>query len=271
MYKIFDQIKIRTLIVIYFIITMAFAITRVDTKIDGQIVYLLQNMLFILWFGWVLIYNAKISDVYKDFSQKIVAEKKTLLPLIILIPLLGIGCAELLGYIIYQNAPELFKELVTETLSSYKTSSNLSAVCLYLNVSLIGPIVEEIMFRGIILNRLTKRWGFNVGIIVSSLLFAIQHLEMAIIGAFLWGIIMSLLYIKTNNIMIPITLHIINNSLATIIGLLMPVNDNNISDLTLSSNDLIIGVSLFLPSLFYIVQYIKQNWPPKTIQVTIVD
>ena len=271
MYKIFDQIKVRTLIVIYFIITMAFAITRVDTKIDSQIAYLLQSMLLILWFGWVLIYNTKLSDVYKDFSRKMVAEKKTLSWLIVLMPLLGIGCAEFLGYIIYQNDPELFKKLVNETLSSYKTSSNLSAVCLYLNVSLIGPIVEEIMFRGIILNRLSKRWGYNVGIIVSSLLFAIQHLEMAIIGAFLWGIIMSLLYLKTNNIMIPITVHIINNSLVTIITLLMPSSEIDVSDFIISNNDLIIGVSLFLPSLFYIVRYIKQNWPSKTIDVAIID
>lgn len=271
MYNIFDQIKIRTLIIIYFIIIMVFAITRVDTKFDDQIAYLLHNMILILWFGWVLIYNAKISDVYKDFSQKIVAEKKTLLALIILMPLLGIGCAELLSYIIYQNDPEFFKKLVTEVLSTHKTSSSLSAICFNLNVSIIGPIVEEIMFRGIILNRLSKRWGFNVGIIISSLLFGIQHLEMAIIGAFLWGIVMSLLYLKTNNIMIPITLHIINNSLVTIITTQMPASEFDLNNLIISNNDLIIGVSLFLPSLFYIVRYIKQNWPSKTIEVAIVD
>jgi membrane protease YdiL (CAAX protease family) len=170
-----------------------------------------------------------------------------------------------LAYIIYQIAPEVLKDFITNELQFEKTSSIISAGCLYLNVCLVAPIVEEITYRGIIFNRLLTRWGFRVGIYASSFVFAVQHSEM--VHAFVFGILMSLLYFKTNNIMVPIIFHIINNSLVTIIEF---ITDNG-DELNISNQDLFIGVVLFLPSLIYLVRYIKQNWPRENTKIVIVD
>lgn len=81
-----------------------------------------------------------------------------------------------------------------------------------LMIAIIGPIVEEFIFRGVLLKRMalkTSMWG---GIIISSLFFGVLHAD--IIGAFAFGVITSLLYLKTNNLLVPILLHVFNNSFA---------------------------------------------------------
>lgn len=65
---------------------------------------------------------------------------------------------------------------------------------LYLDVIMavfVAPILEEIVFRGVIMNNL-KKYGIRVAIIINSLLFGLSHynIEM-IIPAFLTGIIFS--------------------------------------------------------------------------------
>lgn len=261
----FPSIRIRILIAMYFFITMGIAIIYHVTKIDIQLHYLLENLILLFWFAWVVKCNVNISDAYTDFKQKIIAGKRGLLLLLLFNILFAIGFGEILGYIVYQIAPGFLKDYITDEMEFEKTSSMLSAVCLYLNVCIVAPIVEEIMFRGIIFNRLMIRWGLKVGIYTSSVVFAIPHFEM--VHAFIFGILMSLLYLKTNNIMVPIIFHIINNTLATMSDLITGSgNDYNFYDL-----DLFIGVVLFVPSVIYLVKYIKQNWPRENVKAITVD
>lgn len=87
-------------------------------------------------------------------------------------------------------------------------------------ITILAPIVEEFVFRGVILHRLigkTSVWG---GILISSLLFGILHVD--IIGAFLFGIITSLLFIKTGNLLIPIIMHMLNNTIAVVLMFVAP-------------------------------------------------
>ena len=71
-----------------------------------------------------------------------------------------------------------------------------------LGTIILAPIVEELVFRGVLLNRLKLRIGIIPAILVSS---------------FLFGICMCILYLKTDNILIPITVHFINNLVVTLL------------------------------------------------------
>ena len=77
--------------------------------------------------------------------------------------------------------------------------------------------VEELVFRGVLLNRLKLRIGIIPAILVSSFLFGIGHEFGGMISAFLFGICMCILYLKTDNILIPITVHFINNLVVTLL------------------------------------------------------
>lgn len=82
---------------------------------------------------------------------------------------------------------------------------------------IFAPIIEELIFRGVLFNRLKIRTGIFPAMIISSFIFAIGHDFGGITSAFLFGICMCILYLKTDNILIPMTVHFINNIVATII------------------------------------------------------
>ncbi len=73
----------------------------------------------------------------------------------------------------------------------------------------IGPVAEEIFFRGIIYGFL-RRWGIFPAIFLSSSLFVLAHQSGGfpqIIGAVLF----AAAYEAERNLMVPITIHIIGN------------------------------------------------------------
>nr|WP_240519116.1 CPBP family intramembrane glutamic endopeptidase [Bacillus cereus] len=78
---------------------------------------------------------------------------------------------------------------------------------------LIGPVLEEILYRGIILRFLEIKYSFFTGLIISSLLFGLAHNYdfSFIIFATLMGIIYGLLYKKTNSIIPVIIGHMTYN------------------------------------------------------------
>jgi len=93
-----------------------------------------------------------------------------------------------------------------------KTLTGFFAICI------VGPIMEEIMMRRIILKEMEKAtksmwWG----IIISSALFAIIHVNpIQVVFAMPAGIILGWLYCKTGSLLVPICIHILNNTAAFI-------------------------------------------------------
>ena len=88
----------------------------------------------------------------------------------------------------------------------------------FLGICIIGPIMEEIMMRRIILKemeKLTKSMWW--GIIISAALFSIVHVNpIQVVFAMPAGIILGWLYCKTGSLLVPISLHILNNTISFI-------------------------------------------------------
>lgn len=82
----------------------------------------------------------------------------------------------------------------------------------------MGPIVEEIGFRGLILGGLLKtRCRPWVAILISALIFASCHgFGANFVTAVLFGILVGWLYWRTGSIILGIIIHITNNSLTAI-------------------------------------------------------
>ena len=87
-----------------------------------------------------------------------------------------------------------------------------------LNACIFGPIMEEICFRGLILDSLLKtRCRPWLAILISALLFALLHgLGANFVTAMLFGILVGWLYWRTGSIIPGIIIHITNNSLTAI-------------------------------------------------------
>lgn len=87
-------------------------------------------------------------------------------------------------------------------------------------VAVIGaPLIEEIVFRGIVfrsLRRVSPAW---VAILASSVLFGLYHMNLVqIVYATLMGIVAGIIYEKSNNLLFPILVHVANNLVAAIQG-----------------------------------------------------
>ena len=78
----------------------------------------------------------------------------------------------------------------------------------------IAPISEELIFRGVFLNRLKLIVPTLFAVLVSSLMFASLHSYGSIFSAFVFGLSVSILYLKTDNIFVPILCHFLNNLFA---------------------------------------------------------
>lgn len=86
--------------------------------------------------------------------------------------------------------------------------------------SVIGPILEEIIFRKIIFGSLYKRFNFFISALISSIIFGLAHFELVhIILYSAMGFTFAFLYVKTKRIIVPIFAHVAMNTLVVIIQL----------------------------------------------------
>jgi membrane protease YdiL (CAAX protease family) len=89
----------------------------------------------------------------------------------------------------------------------------LGAIGMLLLGGIIAPFAEELYFRGIIYAWLRQKWGIWVAMLISSLIFGLLHGEASIAGAaFVLGIVLAWSYERSDSLLSPILIHIINNS-----------------------------------------------------------
>lgn len=97
------------------------------------------------------------------------------------------------------------------------SGNGLVLVSFILAVCVIAPIIEEVIFRGILWRLIEKLISTNVAWIATSFMFAAAHGDILhIIAVFPLGILFGYLRKKTNNIWAPIVAHAANNLLASL-------------------------------------------------------
>jgi membrane protease YdiL (CAAX protease family) len=98
--------------------------------------------------------------------------------------------------------------MMEQSMQILQTPSGLFYICL------IGPIVEEFVFRGAIMRSL-ERFGLNFSIVISSLIFGLFHIfTVQAVFAFFMGLILG--YIASRySLRWSILAHILINSVAT--------------------------------------------------------
>ncbi|WP_157778386.1 CPBP family intramembrane glutamic endopeptidase [Massilia violaceinigra] len=76
-----------------------------------------------------------------------------------------------------------------------------------ITIVVLGPVVEEIVFRGFILRRLCEKYRLSVAIVVSSLMFGIVHFDQGFLGSFVNGIIYAIVAVRFASLYAPIFVH----------------------------------------------------------------
>jgi uncharacterized protein len=84
--------------------------------------------------------------------------------------------------------------------------------------SIIGPILEEIVFRKIIFGSLHRKMNFFLAALISSVIFALAHMEPEhVILYSAMGFTFAFLYVKTKRIIVPIIAHVTMNTMVVLL------------------------------------------------------
>lgn len=267
----FNSIKIRSLafwMVLSLIVSIIIMVT-VGSELEGPlgdiILMILFYALIVVWIMW----KFKSFDVdYKKIIGKFPPDYKWwwILVIVVLLIFFSVGTYWLLYYPLSFIAPSYVNGVLNET--TFYTMADTTSPLVYnflivLITVLIAPIVEEFLFRGVIMQRFAVKWGTTAGVLISSFIFGILHDD--ILGAFVFGIFMSLLYINTRTLLVPIACHMLNNGLAfglSFIGILLGESET-VTTVAQFQSDILSGLIPLLVTVPIVIYFVYKNWPKK--------
>lgn len=132
---------------------------------------------------------------------------------------IGLGILLQYGLVIVANLIEtLISGGVMESMNTQQIADLVDiAPLMIFSVVLLGPIMEEILFRHILFGNLNARFGFWIAFAVSSLLFALIHGDNKILVYVAMSFAFSLAYAKTRRLIVPIAIHAFNNAIVMVV------------------------------------------------------
>lgn len=126
---------------------------------------------------------------------------------------------------------------------NFEIISKFPLYCIF-TTCILAPLKEEYFFRGILMNKLQKKYNPWVGIIVSSLFFGLIHMNFQQFSvAMPLGILFGYIYLETKSIYLCMFGHFLNNAFT---GFLFISTESKILQLSLSALYIIIGIAIFI-------------------------
>ena len=131
----------------------------------------------------------------------------------------------LLGYIILYMSDFLFSYLLSPSSNQISLNETVEMMgrqelpYFLLMVCFIGPIAEELIYRGVLMTTFFKNSPWYGDVLLSAIIFGCIHINFALtpLAFFIYasgGVILALLYRKTHSLYYPILLHILINMTA---------------------------------------------------------
>lgn len=214
LYEIFVALLI---LIISFVLTYFFKLTfegEAAIALNWLLTFLCQHVMGFLFL--VFLMNLKKPLPIERKKKKISLKEA------IIIGLMSLGVMHIGSMI--SNIFSVFFEKATNSELVNSVSQMISQTNVFITIAvvvIIGPIIEEIVYRKMVLDRI-RIYGEKYAVIFSSILFALAHGNFfQVFYSFGLGCIFGYLYIKTNNIKITIALHIFLNFCGTIIPTIM--------------------------------------------------
>ena len=172
-----------------------------------EVVVVLVEISMILWL--VKKYKIGLSDFGLRRFKIFKAALYILLALVMFTALVSI--VFIIVTIIFPN----FNATQSQAIADEFGTSRIGIILSFVMTVIIAPVIEEIYFRGLMLPAVTKRFGWGMGVIISSSLFAVLHMQANVmVYTFILGVFLCFMYIRLKSIIPGILLHAINNSIA---------------------------------------------------------
>lgn len=191
------------------------AALRLDRSQSGDLILMINSMTrncataaFALWL---------VGSVYKEPLSKVGLTGRNFfqcawqgilmyiafVPLLLIVMILVGLTAKLFSY---QPTPQPVVQMYL------RTSQSSWVVMLTLFVAAIGPVVEEIIFRGFLYKAFRARWGAGIAITATALIFSWVHMNwIAFFPILILGFLLAYLYEKTGSLIPSMAAHMIHN------------------------------------------------------------
>jgi hypothetical protein len=211
----FDRLRARTLLALFLlawsaiVVAVAIAAQRGIVYADERIIMILMMLAMIL----VLLACARRAglDWRRLYGRPVEREQLPLLAVIVPVILLTFAGAYAVFVPLSYVWPGFVERHLLEPRALFDVKTFPQWLALFFAACVFAPIVEETIFRGILMQRWARRWGTPTGVIASSVLFAVLHQEW--LGKIVFGVAMCALYLRTRRLWVPIAAHALNNAL----------------------------------------------------------
>jgi membrane protease YdiL (CAAX protease family) len=209
----------------------------------------------------------KIKHTGDVLSIKILFKKRVRVWQLIVLTILSISIAVFIDYLIQILKLEDWLKADIDTMMK-------TPLLAFFAMAILPSLLEEVLFRGIILHQFLKRYSVAASIMVSAVLFGAAHANPPqIIAGFVSGCFMGWVYFKTNNIWYCILIHFVNNSLAWFEYQVITLTpDSGIAKFTesLASNTqaFITALVVLLAGIYFLNNQYKKNKPSKAAALT---
>ena len=170
----------------------------------------LLTLFFTVWYLWKKDYLTDDGQIYSPVSGGYLGWTA----------LMGFGAITLLGALVDELdfLPDWLEMTFDQMLSSWVG---------VLDIALLSPILEELMFRGAITRELLRKFRPGMAIVISGLLFGLIHFNpVQSVFGFLAGMLLAWLYWRTRSVVPCIVVHVLNNSLSVWTLLVYPDVDS---------------------------------------------
>lgn len=88
---------------------------------------------------------------------------------------------------------------------------------------IVAPVIQELFFRGLLIHRLSVKYGRPAGLIASALIFGLFSGANVLAGVMM-GIALGVLYLRTGSLWLVILLHMMHNAMSMALDVLIAYN-----------------------------------------------
>ena len=137
-------------------------------------------------------------------------------------------------------------------------TADLNLWTIFFIMVICAPCIEEFVFRKLLVDR-TVRYGQGVAIVISGLMFGLFHGNLnQFMYAFVLGMFLAYLYVKTGNLKITIALHMLVNFFGGVVSslLLKLINLDEYYDVVSQGMDMDVMMNYFMEHLAGWVVYL---------------
>lgn len=257
---LFAQIALTVWRLVLSFVLSLFKYRNVDNFFNKPYGYCIFSIMQLAVFVGIFIYFYKSTNLKEHISNTKINIKWLLVFILF-------GIVTMFGLSYFINHFSLVLNLLGKPSSTlpYDLNNWNSYIFSIISLAIFPAVGEELLFRGTILNGLKSK-GKLYAIIMSSLMFSIFHFNLSqLFYPILFGMILGITYVLTNNLIVPICIHFVNNALNLTLQFALRNNQvSGISPLYLA----IIGAIIYLGILIYLVYLLYKKEKQEILSAT---